>query len=263
MIAGAVVKTTVGSVITRYCITGAMITIIGTGHVFDISVAVMNLVKHIWPDAVLVELDVSRYNALNAIQSGEAKPSPEDERKMPWVYRRAAKYQNRMAEDHSTDVGKELLTAVNTGKLVGAEIGFIDTDAYRAMGEMWEEMPLREKMRYAFSTYTDNVRGSKGADKVAEEFGRDEEGMMEDMRRRYPTMVRKLIDERNDHMAEQIRDYADRFNNIVVVCGDAHVEGISQRLGDLEIRKVRLADLMDPERLRDIHSSAWNHEGVE
>lgn len=235
-----------------------MITIIGTGHVFDISVAVMNLIKHIWPDAVLVELDMARYRALTEPPKDAPQEGP---KRMPWVYRRAAKYQNRMAEDHRTDVGKELLTAVNTGRLVGAEIGFIDTDAYRAMGEMWEEMPLREKMRYALSTYTDGVRGKEGADRVAEEFGKDGERMMADMRRKYPTMVRKLIDERNVHMAEQVRGYAERFNNIVVVCGDAHVDGMASLLEGLEVRKVRLADLMDGERLRDIHSFAWNHEG--
>ena len=244
-----------------------MITIIGTGHVFDIGRPVMLLIKNIWPQAVLVELDVTRYNMMTATKAENERRAAEGEEPLeekksdePWIYRRAAKYQSKMAEDHRTNVGGELLVAVNTGKLIGAEIGFIDTDAHNAMKEMWEEMPFREKARYTLSTYTDTVRGKKGADKVAKDFGQNEEQMMEDMRRRYPTLVRKLIDERNDHMAEQIRRYAERLDNIVVVCGDAHVEGIAERLSDLEIKKVRLMDLADQQRLNEIFEFAWNHE---
>ena len=43
-----------------------MITIIGTGHVFNISEQIMFLIKQIWPQAVLVELDGSRLNALES-----------------------------------------------------------------------------------------------------------------------------------------------------------------------------------------------------
>ena len=129
------------------------------------------------------------------------------------------------------------------------------------MNEMWEEMPFREKMRYSISTYTDGFRGKKRADSVVKEFGENEEAMIADMRRKYPTLVRKLIDERNASMAEQIRSYAGRYSKIVVVCGDAHVEGISKLLSDLEIKKIRLRDITDKQRLDKLRSEAWNHEG--
>jgi pheromone shutdown protein TraB len=62
-------------------------------------------------------------------------------------------------------------------------------------------------------------------------------------------------------MAEQIRSYAERYSKIVVVCGDAHVEGISKILSDLEIKKIRLRDITDKQRLDKLRSEAWNHEG--
>ncbi len=243
-----------------------MITIIGTGHVFDLGRAMLFLVKNIWPDAVLVELDVRRYRMLEASlneENQEQNAKPEKDSR-PWIYRRSADYQQKMAKEQGTNVGNELLVAVNTGKLLGAEIGFIDDDAEKVMAEMWNEMPFSEKARYTMSTYRDRIVGKKGVEEVVDDFATREKEMMDDMRRRYPTLVRKLIDERNVHMAEQIKEYTTRFHNIVVVCGDAHVEGLASLLADTtEIRKIRLNDLKDERRLREVFSEAWNHEVIE
>ncbi len=238
----------------------SMITIIGTGHVFKLSEPIMFLIKHIWPEAVLVELDYTRYKMLTEHQGIDTKPEEPTE-KAPWIYRRAAKYQQKIAKENGSDAGSELVTAALTGEQIGAKVAFIDTNASQVMNEMWEEMPFREKMRYSISTYTDGFRGKKRADAVVKDFGENEEAMIADMRRRYPTLVRKLIDERNASMAEQIRSYAKEYEKIVVVCGDAHVEGISAILSDLPIKKIRLRDITDKKRLDRIRSEAWNHEG--
>ena len=239
-----------------------MITIVGTGHVFRLQEQVLFLVKHIWPDCVLVELDQTRYRALTEPPK-EGEAPKEDRKKDPWIFRNTAKYQKRMAEDHRSGVGQELVTAVNAGRLLGAEIGFIDTNAANVMREMWEEMSFREKARYALSTYKDRIVGRKGADQVVKDFSENEDRMMADMRRKYPTLVRKLIDERNVYMADQIRGYADRFSNILVVCGDAHVEGICSLLSEQKLFKIRLGDIVDEERFKIICKTVWDFMGGE
>ena len=83
----------------------------------------MFFIKHIWPDAVLVELDVTRYNAL------QGNSSETDGDKADKMFEQTAKYQQKLAENNRSSVGNEMLTAVQTGKLVGAEIGLIDDDA--------------------------------------------------------------------------------------------------------------------------------------
>ena len=110
------------------------------------------------------------------------------------------------------------------------------------------------------STYRDRIVGKRGADEVVEDFAKREEEMLADMRRKYPTLVRKLIDERNEHMAKQILEYSEKYDNIVVVCGDAHVEGISKLLEGKDIRKIRLMDLKDEKRIKEVYSDIWNHE---
>ena len=207
-----------------------MITIIGTGHVFNLAEPVSFIVKNTWPDAVLIELDMSRYNSLmNASPEG----AQADEGEMSAIYKQTARYQQRMSEEYGTKLGGEFLAAVNTGKLAGAAIIPIDTDAMRVMNEMWDEMSLRERIRYRLSGISDSIGG---------------------------TLVRKLIDERNVHMAEQINSASEKYSNMVVVVGDAHVEGICKLLKDPEVRKIRLADLMDRERMERVRSMVWNGE---
>ncbi len=232
-----------------------MITIIGTGHVFNISETIMFLVKQIWPQAVLVELDPRR---LEAMESPKEDSQQTEEIEMPWIYRSAAKYQARMAKKHGTRNGNELLTAVQTGRLVGAEIGMIDMDVVKLTAEMWDEMSFFEKTRYTLSSIFDNIRGKKRARKIVDDYSAREDKALESMRRRYPTMVRKLIDERNDYMADQIRSYAERYDNIVVVVGDLHVEGLTKLLDGREIRKIRLGDILNKESLDKIKAEVWN-----
>ena len=241
-----------------------MITVVGTGHVFRLQEQILFLTKHIWPDCVLVELDYTRYKMLTeSPKEGQAEEPKEGPKKDPWIYRNTARYQKRMAEDHRSGVGQELVTAVNAGRLLGAEIGFIDTNAANTVAEMWEEMSFGEKTRYTLSSIKDRIVGKRGVEKAVKNFSENEDKVMEDMRRRYPTLVRKLIDERNEYMAGQIRTYTDRFSNILVVCGDAHVEGICNLLSDQQIFKIRLGDIVDEERFKIICRTVWDFKGGE
>ncbi len=235
-----------------------MITIIGTGHVFKLAEPVSFIVKNTWPDAVLIELDVSRYNSLMKAQDEGVRP--EDQRGMSAIYRQTAKYQQRMSEEYDTQVGGEFLAAINTGRLAGAEIIPIDTNAMQVLNEMWSEMSAMERLRYKLSGISDSIGGKRKVEQVQASFAEDEERYIEAMRRKYPTLVRKLIDERNAHMAEQINRASETYHNMVVVVGDAHVEGISRLLKDPEVRKIRLADLRDRERMDRVRDMVWKGE---
>ena len=231
-----------------------MITIIGTGHVFNISEQIMFLIKQIWPQAVLVELDEKR---LKAMESSE-RVSDQEEVRLPWIYRSTARYQARMSKKYGTRTGNELLTAVQTGRLVSAEIGTIDMDVVKLTNDMWADMSFIERMKYTVSTFLDRFGGKKRVEKAVENLTESQDRTIEVMRRRYPTLVRYLIDERNQYMIEQIIPYADRLDNIVVVVGDFHVEGIAEGLEGREIRKIRLGDILNKDSLDRIKAEVWN-----
>ena len=232
-----------------------MITIIGTGHVFNLAEPVSFIVKNTWPDAVLIELDKARYESMMNDFNGV---KPQGEQKMSTIYANTAKYQQKMSEQSGSKLGSELLAAVNTGKLVNAQIIPIDTDAMRVMNEMWDEMSAGERFRYRMSSFKDSFGGIKKVKSTHKRFADNEEDYVENMRKRYPTLVRKLIDERNVYMADQINALTGTYKNMVVVVGDAHVEGLCKLINDEHIRKIRLNDIMDREKFSRIRQMIWD-----
>ncbi len=228
-----------------------MLTIVGTGHVFRIAEAVRFIVRQTWPDAVLVELDERRYNAM---VHGVENPSESG----GGMYGSAARYQKDLAETQGSSVGADMLAAVDEGKLIGADIGFIDMDAAAVMEKLWEEMSMSEKMRYRLSSIRDGILGPRRAEKVAMDFSDDPHRHMEDMRRKYPTLVKCLVDDRDDHMSGRIKEWMATHRNVLVVVGDAHVDGLLARLPGVGAKIIRLGDLMDPERLGELKSEMWN-----
>ena len=232
-----------------------MITMIGTGHVFKIADQVSFIVKYSWPDAVLVELDERRYTALMN-DTGDRK-MPADS---PKLYRESAEYQNRISEKNGTKPGEELLAAIIAGKLVSAEIVCIDKDAEQMMAEIEKEMSSFERARYYMSSVTDGLFGRNKTNVAQKSFADNEEEYIRKMRKRFPTLVKKLIDERNGYMAERIREASEKYNNLVVVVGDAHVRGICELLGGIDIEKIRLAEMMDQESMNNVKSRIWNRK---
>ena len=232
-----------------------MITVVGTGHVFNLAEPVSFIVKNTWPDAVLIELDKARYDAMMNDYNGT---KPQGEQKMSTIYANTAKYQQKMSEQSGSKVGSEFLAAVNTARLMNAAVIPIDTNAMQVMNEMWDEMSAGEKFRYRISGIKDSFGGIKKVEKTHKQFAANEEDYVESMRKRYPTLVRKLIDERNEYMAEQINALIGTYNNMVVVVGDAHVEGICKLLKEEHIRKIRLNDIMDRDKMSKIRQMIWD-----
>jgi Uncharacterized homolog of PrgY (pheromone shutdown protein) len=236
---------------------------IGTGHVFDIAEPVSFIIKHTWPEAVLVELDENRFNALMNSNGKKAGDPSDFSKDVPKIYRESARYQDKMSAENGVQTGSELLAAINSGRLLGAEIVCIDRDAEQVMRELEEEMTFMEKRKYSLSSFTDRLFGQKKVESTQNDFSANEEKYVENMRKRYPTLVRKLIDERNVFMADKIRAVLEKYNNVVVVVGDAHVEGLCKILDDHPIRKIRLIELMAKERMDEIRSQIWNDKNSE
>ncbi|MCL2032321.1 MAG: TraB domain-containing protein [Methanomassiliicoccaceae archaeon] len=232
-----------------------MMTMIGTGHVFKISEQVSFIIKYTWPDAVLLELDDRRYAALMN-GSGDSKGSEN----VPKLYRESAEYQNKMSEKNGTRPGGEMLAAISAGKIVGADIICIDKDAEQTMREVEAEMSLFERIRYSVYSFSGSLPRRGNTNVTQKGFAANEEEYIRRMRKRFPTLVEKLIDERNVYMAERIKEASEKYKNIVVVVGDAHVRGICELLNGVDIYKIRLADMMDQESMNEVKSRIWNRK---
>lgn len=249
-----------------------MLTIIGTGHVFKISDPISFIVRQCWPQAVCVELDEMRYHALvgdrealrRDLEARGMNPDASERERLRHTntaYQQSARYQKRMSEQNDSTAGADMVAAISAGRSCDAEIICIDRDATLTMDRMWKGMGVGERLRYKMSGVLDSVFGMMRVNRTQKEYSKDQAAYIENMRRRYPTMVKVLIDERDEFMAARIKEVCAKHDRVVVVVGDGHVDGLLRLLPAENRRVVRLAELMDPIRVKELKDSYW--EGVE
>ena len=81
-----------------------MITLIGTGHVFDLEEALQKIFQQKNPDVLCVELDKQRYHALMMKQQDPEKYK-QSAKKLPFLYRLLAQFQENMAKRFGVSPG--------------------------------------------------------------------------------------------------------------------------------------------------------------
>lgn len=211
-----------------------MITIVGVGHIFQISEQVKEIIQTAGPRAVCVELDPGRYQAL-------VKGSGEDDGGL--AYRLLALFQKRIARQYSGEVGREMVAAVEAAVERGASVIFIDDDAAMLFTRIWAKMSLREKMRLMTSTLSGFFMSRRRVEEELDRFQENEEAYLTTFEQHFPTLKKVLIDDRNRIMAERIRRAEERYGDVVAVVGDGHVEGIRQLLIERNPKIIRLKEL--------------------
>ncbi len=211
-----------------------MITLVGVGHVFDLGARIRQTIHARSPRVVCLELDATRLRALHQGSQGG---------RGPLTYRLLAHFQRAMAEDFGAPVGGEMLAAEAAAREVGASVALIDLDAAYIWRRLWSTMHLTEKARIFAGALVGFVAG-RG--KVEEELARYEEdsgAYLDEFGRRFPSVQKVLLDERNDHMARTIGRLHQAWGSVVAVVGDGHIPGLQARLAGQPVEVVRLKAL--------------------
>ena len=211
-----------------------MITLIGVGHVFDIGDEIDKIILERRPSIVGIELDPARYHALT---------SREPKKDVPFVYRMLAVFQQAIAKKYNVSVGSEMLAAINTAKKLGIGIAFIDMDSTYVFSKIWKGMGFSEKIKLLFSASAGLFVRKERVEKEIEKFETEYDRYMEMLDSEFPVLKRVLIDERNNYMANRIRELNRSYENIVAIVGDGHIEGMKKILNDLNPEIVRLSAL--------------------
>lgn len=211
-----------------------MITLLGVGHVFGLGPRIRQEILARRPDAVCLELDEFRLRALEA---------PVPRRIPPGLYGILAAFQRRIAEAYGGDVGEEMLAAREAGRELGVPVILMDRDSRETWGQLQAAMGPRELVRILLSALASLFVGKERVEAELDRYRRDTPGFLEELARDYPAVRAVLVDARNDHMAEALRRIQAEAGRVVAVVGDGHVEGLRERLADLEVEAVRLWDL--------------------
>jgi pheromone shutdown protein TraB len=214
-----------------------VITLVGVGHVFNIGDAVRSVIFQERPAAVCLELDDERLAGLIANvrrQAGNGQSR---------VYRSLGDFQAKVASSYGTTVGSEMLAANEAASLLGVPVHCIDMKASEFFDRAFKSMSLREKIYLVLNSVTAKFAGRKRIEGELEQYQENDTAYIDQFGKKFPSLKRVLIDERNEYMASGIRKLAGDGSNVVAVIGDGHVEGVSRLLSGYPVKLIRLKEL--------------------
>jgi len=226
-----------------------MITLIGTGHVFDLSKALQSILDEKEPEAVCVELDPQRYHAL-LLRTTNPKKYEESKKNLPFIYKMLGQFQENMAKQYGVNAGDEMLTAITYAQSHQLPVELIDKDAQQLFSSMWKTMPATEKLKLLFSGIGGLFISKKRVEKELEKLQSNFDTYLDEIGRKFPTIKRALIDDRNVYMVERLRTLNDHYQKIVVCLGDGHIPGITNLLQEqsIQFEVIRLQQLQHYQR---------------
>ncbi len=205
-----------------------MIVLVGVAHVINLKSSVEGIIIKEDPEIVAVELDYGRYIALTNKIEGE----------MPYFYRKMAEMQRSLAEMLGTSVGEEMITAIETAKILNKKVAFVDMDAVEIARAIRKNMSLGEKLRLYFSLIFAPIFGRKLSKEDVENVMEREDEYIAQMRKRYPGLSRALFDLREEHMAKNLK-ILEKEGKVVAFVGDGHISGLKERLPEAKVIRLR------------------------
>ena len=222
-----------------------MITLIGTGHVFDLRNQILEILDRKQPDLICVELDEKRYAALMQRKNGNVKATAN--KNASTLYRLLGKFQESMAKQYGVQAGDEMLTGIQFAHDHQRPIAFIDVAADQMFARMLREMSFTEKLRLFISSFGSMFVSKQKVDEEINKIETNLESYLAQVGDKFPTIKRVLLDERNQHMANQIRKAHDDYEEIVAIVGDGHIPGLKHLLEhhDQPVETIRLKELRE------------------
>ena len=223
-----------------------MITLIGTGHVFDLSVPILRIFDEKQPDVIGVELDQQRYNAL-ILRNTDPTAYQNAKKDIPVIYKMLASFQESMAEQYGVNAGDEMLTAITYAQSHQLPVAFIDTNAQTLFIHMWKTMPFTEKFKLLVSGLAGFFISKKRVEQELKAYQQNFDTYLEEIGKKFPTIKRTLIDERNQTMVLNLLQLHEQHQKIIACVGDGHIPGISKLLSEKNIpfETIRLQQLQN------------------
>ena len=140
--------------------------------------------------------------------------------------------QKRLGEQIGGGVaGAEMRTAARFAREQGLPLFLIDDPIRETIGRLMRSMSVRERVSLLVGGIVGLVIPSRVVERQIDSYTESSEDFLQEVRRAFPQVARVLIDERNEHMADRLREIrAEGYGRVAAVVGDAHVPGLAQAL---------------------------------
>jgi pheromone shutdown-related protein TraB len=209
------------------------VTLIGTAHVSRESTQrVQEVISEMQPDTVCIELCESRFKSMtqkNRWQDTDLLKVVKEKKAFLLLSNlMLAYFQKKIGEKLGVKPGAEILQAIRSAEEVGAQIHLADRDIRTTLSRAWRLMGLWTKLKLLFQLTTSIGEMGDITEEEIEEMKKKDvlEALLSEMGQSLPEIRRILIDERDQYLAEKIRNAPG--GRIVAVVGAGHVPGIER-----------------------------------
>lgn len=211
--------------------------LVGTAHVSRDSVEeVRRVIGEERPEVVAVELDAGRRDALENRRQWEETPIhrllKSDKLWLFLTQSLLASYQRRLGEQLGVEPGEEMLAAIRTAEVLGAQVILADREIGLTMKRAYAHMRFREKVRLLWEFFRSMFGGEEQEPVDLEKMMQEDTitQMMNELGRIAPSIKQVVIDERDAYLSTMIRRPAEAGRKVVAVVGAGHLAGIRRRL---------------------------------
>jgi pheromone shutdown-related protein TraB len=209
--------------------------VVGTAHVSRESVdLVREAIDELQPDAVAIELDPKRFEALSRPDRFEALDLREVIRTRQLatlgLNLALASYQRSLGVALGVKPGAELLEAARCAEEAGIQVALCDRDVRITLRRAWRALSFWKRMMLMASFLTAIFEREELSEEDLRELRQTDvlSRLLSEMGEAFPGLKLVLIDERDAYLAERIRETEGQ--RVVAVVGAGHVEGIVRAL---------------------------------
>lgn len=205
--------------------------IVGTAHISRQSAdLVREVIEKEKPDVVCVELDEKRMQALsekNRWENLDLKNIIRQKQLSTLIVNLVlSSYQKKLGEKLGVIPGTELLEAVQTAKENNIPVELCDREVRITLRRAWHSMGFWQKMKLIVGGFGGIFEKQElTEEKLTELRSKDVlSEMMDELGKAMPVLKKVIIDERDQYIAQKMKDAAGQ--KIVSVVGAGHVKGI-------------------------------------
>lgn len=221
--------------VTRIQLDGREVILVGTAHVSRSSA---ELVKQVIdaekPDAVCVELDEQRYQTVmqgNKYQDTDIFKIIKDKKATLMLINLAvASFQKRIAKQFGVQPGAEMIQGIRSAEEVGATLVLADRNIQVTFARIWNSVGFWGKAKLMTQILWSILSSEEITEEQLEQMKTKDmlDSMLEEFTESAPRLKVPLIDERDQYLAQKIREAPGE--KIVAVVGAAHVPGIVEEI---------------------------------
>ena len=220
----------------------APVLLVGSAHVVDLAEPLRRTLSERILDAIAVELDAERAQALMAPE-GQKRGSAS----APLFARLWAVVQRRLGSAIGSGApGAEMKVTIELARERRLPVFLIDDPIRVTLANLVRSMPFKERVTLLASAVLGLFLPSRVVENEMDRYSESPSEYTDELRRVSPTTARVLLDDRNEHMADRLASLRQQgYGRMAAVVGDAHLEGLRAALArrGLPSEVIRFSEL--------------------